>query len=44
MNLSVRDVAVRLNVSEKTVYKWLKAGLIPANRISKSWIITEESV
>ncbi|MBP39139.1 MAG: helix-turn-helix domain-containing protein [Dehalococcoidia bacterium] len=44
MNLSVRDVAVRLNVSEKTVYKWLKAGLIPANRIGKSWIITEESV
>jgi excisionase family DNA binding protein len=44
MSLSVRDVAVRLNVSEKTVYKWLKAGLIPANRIGKSWIITEESV
>lgn len=44
MSLSVRDVAVRLNVSEKTVYKWLKTGLIPANRIGKSWIITEESV
>lgn len=44
MNLSVRDVAVRLNVSEKTVYKWLKTGLIPSSRIGKSWIITEESV
>ena len=44
MSLSVRDVAVRLNVSEKTVYKWLNTGLIPANRIGKSWIITEESV
>ncbi|MDG0867401.1 helix-turn-helix domain-containing protein [Candidatus Lucifugimonas marina] len=44
MSLSVRDVAVRLNVSEKTVYKWLKNGLIPASRIGKSWIITEESV
>ncbi len=44
MNLSVRDVAVRLNVSEKTVYKWLKSGLIPASRIGKSWIVTEESV
>jgi len=44
MSLSVRDVAVRLNVSEKTVYKWLKTGLIPASRIGKSWIITEESV
>lgn len=44
MSLSVRDVAVRLNVSEKTVYKWLKTGLIPASRIGKSWIITEDSV
>ena len=44
MSLSVRDVAVRLNVSEKTVYKWLKTGLIPASRIGKSWMITEESV
>lgn len=44
MSLSVRDVAVKLNVSEKTVYKWLKTGLIPARRIGKSWIITEESV
>ncbi len=44
MNLSVRDVAVRLNVSEKTVYKWLKLGHIPASRIGKSWIITSESI
>ena len=44
MNLRVRDVAAQLNVSEKTVYKWLRAGLIPATRIGKTWIITEESV
>lgn len=44
MNLRVREVAIRLNVSEKTVYKWLRAGLIPARRIGKTWIITEESV
>jgi excisionase family DNA binding protein len=44
MNLRVREVAARLNVSEKTVYKWLRAGLIPARRIGKTWIITEESV
>jgi excisionase family DNA binding protein len=42
--LKVHDVAVRLNVSEKTVYKWLQQGLIPASRIGKTWIITEESV
>jgi excisionase family DNA binding protein len=44
MSLRVRDVAARLNVSEKTVYKWLGAGLIPARRIGKTWIITEESI
>ena len=44
LNLRVRDVAVQLNVSEKTVYKWLRSGLIPAGRIGKTWIITEESV
>ncbi len=44
MSLRVRDVAARLNVSEKTVYKWLRAGLIPARRIGKTWIITEESI
>ena len=44
MNLRVRDVAARLSISEKTVYKWLHNGLIPARRIGKTWIITEESV
>lgn len=42
--LKVHDVAARLSVSEKTVYKWLQQGLIPANRIGKTWIIPEESV
>ncbi len=42
--LKVRDVARRLNVSEKTVYKWLRQGLIPASRIGKTWIVTEEAL
>lgn len=42
--LKVHDVAARLNVSEKTVYKWLRQGLVPATRIGKTWIIAEESV
>lgn len=42
--LKVHQVAARLNVSDKTVYKWLKQGLIPASRIGKTWIITEESL
>jgi excisionase family DNA binding protein len=42
--LKVHEVAIRLNVSEKTVYKWLQQGLIPASRIGKTWIITEDSI
>lgn len=33
MNLKVRDVSRLLNVSEETVYKWLKDGEIPAYKI-----------
>ena len=42
--LRVRDVAARLNVSEKTVYKWLSQGLIPGTRIGRTWLITEEAL
>ena len=44
MNLRVKDVADQLNISEKTVYKWLRDGLLPARRIGKTWIITEEAL
>ncbi len=43
-NLRVRDVAERLDVSSKTVYKWLRDGLIPASRLGKSWIISEDAL
>ncbi len=43
-NLKVRDVAERLDVSSKTVYKWLREGLIPASRLGKSWIISEDAL
>ena len=43
-NLRVRDVAERLDVSSKTVYKWLREGLIPASRLGKSWIISEDAL
>ncbi len=42
--LKVQDVARRLSVSDKTVYKWLRQGLIPASRIGKTWIVSEESL
>ena len=42
--LKVREVAIKLNVSEKTVYKWLNKGILPAGRIGKTWIIDEHSI
>lgn len=35
MNLSVKDAAKLLNVSEKTLYRWIKRGSIPAYRINE---------
>ena len=43
-SLKVRDVAARLNVSEKTVYKWLAQGFIPATKLGRTWVITEEAL
>jgi len=37
MQLTVRDVATLLNVSEKTVYRWIKAREIPAYRINEQY-------
>ncbi len=37
MQLTVRDVAGLLNVSEKTVYRWIKDGGIPAYRINDQY-------
>ena len=39
MQLTVRDVARLLNVSEKTVYRWIKAREIPAYRINEQYRI-----
>ena len=44
MNLKVREVAIKLNVSEKTVYKWLSQGIIPAKRLEKTWVISENEI
>jgi PTS system nitrogen regulatory IIA component len=37
MQLSVKDAANRLNVSEKTIYRWIKQGVIPAYRINEQF-------
>jgi len=37
MNLSVRDSAQLLKVSEKTIYRWVKQGKLPAYRINEQY-------
>lgn len=37
MNLTVHDISRLLNVSEKTIYRWLKQGTIPAYRIQDQY-------
>lgn len=37
MNLTVKDVGRLLNVSEKTLYRWIKEGAIPAYRIQDQY-------
>jgi len=37
MKLSIRDVASMLNVSERTIYRWIDLEMIPAYRINEQW-------
>lgn len=37
MQLTVRDVAKLLAVSEKTIYRWLNEGIIPAYRVNEQY-------
>jgi PTS system nitrogen regulatory IIA component len=37
MELSVRDSARLLNVSEKTIYRWVKLGKLPAFRVNEQY-------
>ena len=37
MNLSVKDAAALLSVSEKTIYRWIKQEIVPAYRVHESY-------
>lgn len=37
MTLSVRDVSKLLNVSEKTIYRWIRQGILPAYRVAEQY-------
>src|SRR2546422_11736908 len=37
MQLTVRDVSSLLSVSEKTIYRWVKQGVLPAYRVNEQY-------
>jgi nitrogen PTS system EIIA component len=37
MNLGVRDVAQILNVSERTIYRWIDQGVLPVYRVNEQY-------
>src|SRR5258706_3630486 len=37
MKLTVRDAAQLLNVTDKTIYRWIKDGVIPAYQINDQY-------
>lgn len=37
MNLSVRDAAALLRVSEKTIYRWVKQEIVPAYKVNEQY-------
>jgi PTS system nitrogen regulatory IIA component len=37
MQLTVKDVAKLLNVNEKTIYRWLKQGSLPAYQLGNQY-------
>jgi len=37
MQLGVRDVSKLLNVSEKTIYRWISQGVLPAYRVNEQY-------
>ena len=43
-NLKVREVAERLDVSSKTVYTWLRGGVIQGTKVGNTWRVSEETL
>jgi excisionase family DNA binding protein len=42
--LTVPQAAERLQVSERTLYGWLREGMIPGRKIGKVWRLSEEAI
>ena len=42
--LTVPQAAVRLQVSERTVYEWLRDGKLPGRKIGKVWRMSADAI
>lgn len=42
--LLVRDVCEYLNVSDETIYKWVRENFISAHRVGKRWMFDREEI
>ena len=42
--LTVQQAAEQLQVSERTVYEWLRNAKIPGRKIGKVWRLSEEAI
>ncbi|HVN96175.1 MAG TPA: helix-turn-helix domain-containing protein [Syntrophorhabdaceae bacterium] len=41
---SVQDISKALDVNERSIRKWLRAGLIKGRKIGTHWYVTEENI
>ncbi|MCD6271606.1 MAG: PTS sugar transporter subunit IIA [Deltaproteobacteria bacterium] len=37
MNINIRDAAAALNVSEKTIYRWIHKGIVPVYKVNEQY-------
>ena len=42
--LLVKDICKYLNVSDETIYKWIRDGFIPAHRVGKRWMFDKDEI
>ncbi len=41
---TLQEVAERLRVSYRTVYRWVRSGKLPAYQLGQEWRITDEDL
>lgn len=42
--LLVKDICKYLNISDETLYKWIRDKFIPAHRVGKRWMFDKDEI